>query len=87
MSKVKFDLNLRGLNEVMKGPEIQALMQASGERIKTDAENASNGGVFEAETKSGDRIATTFIRAKNWKAMHAILKDNVLNKALEAGKF
>lgn len=87
MSKVKFKLNLKGLNEVMKSPELQSLMQESGERIRNAAASMSNGGQFETQTKPIRWIAVTDVRVKDKKAMKAVLEDNVLNKALNAGKF
>lgn len=86
MSKANFKLNLRGLNEVMKSPELQALMQASGEKIRNAAEAMSQGGTFEAETKTINYIAVTNVRAKDDKAMRAVLEDNTLNKSINAGR-
>ena len=85
MSKVNFKLNLKGLNEVMKSQELQTLMQSSGEKIRNAAENMSNGGNFETETKTINWIAVTNIRAKDDKAMKAVLDDNVLLKSINAG--
>ncbi len=87
MSKVKFQLNLKGLNEVMKSPELQSVMQEAGEKIRNVAESSSNGGKFEAETKTIRWIAVTDVRAKDDKAMKAVMEDNVLLKARNAGKF
>lgn len=87
MSKVKFQLNLKGLNEVMKSPELQALMQGKGEAISNAAQSMSDGGEFEAQTKPINWIAVTNVRVKDDKAMNAVLEDNVLMKALNAGKF
>ena len=87
MSKVKFNLNLKGLNEVMKSQELQMLMQTSGERIRNNAESMSGGGKFETETKVWTWRAKTYVRVKDYKAMKAVLEDNVLSKSLNAGKF
>lgn len=87
MSKVKFQLKLKGLNEVMKSPELQAIMQEKGEAISNAASNMSGGGEFEAQTKPIRWIAVTDVRAKDKKAMKAVLEDNVLLKAFNAGKF
>ena len=87
MSKVKFQLKLKGLNEVMKSPELQAIMQEKGEAISNAASSMSDGGEFEAQTKPIRWIAVTDVRAKDNKAMKAVLEDNVLLKAFNAGKF
>lgn len=87
MSKVKFNLKLKGLNEVMKSPELQALMQNRGEAIRDAAEGMSKGGMFEAQTKAIKQIAVTNVRVKDDKAMKAVLEDNVLSKSLNSGMF
>ena len=85
MSKANFKLNLKGLNEVMKSPELQTLMQSSGEKIRNAAEGMCKGGEFEAETKTINWIAITNVRVKDDKAMKAVLEDNVLLKSINAG--
>lgn len=87
MSKVKFNLKLKGLNEVMKSPELQALMQNRGEAIRDAAEGMSKGGTFEVQTKTIKWIAVTDVRAKDGQAMNAVLEDNVLSKSLNSGMF
>ena len=83
--KVDFHLKLRGLNEIMKGPEIQAVLQQKGDQIAAAAEQMSNGGEFEATTKTGKWIATTTVRTKDHKALKSVYEDNTLLKALNAG--
>ena len=87
MSKAKFKLNLKGLNELMKSPEMQDIMQSSGEKIRYAAAEMSNGGEFEAETHLGTWAALTYVRAKDKKAIRACFKNNVLKKAEPYGKF
>lgn len=86
-AKVKIKFYMKGINELMKSQEMQSLMQSQGEKIASAAESMSNGGEFEAETKSLNWIAVTDIRAKDAKAMRAVHEDNVLLKALNSGKF
>ena len=84
--KVKFKLNLKGLNQLMKGPEIQSVLDQKGQQIQATAESMSNGGEFETETKPLNWIAITTVRAKDRKAMKSVNEDNVLLKALGSGK-
>lgn len=88
MSKrpVKVKLNLRGLNQIMRGPEIQAVMQGKGEQIRSAAEQMSGGGKFEAETKPYTYIAKTYVRVKDYKALKSVYEDNTLLKALGSSK-
>lgn len=86
MSKrpVEVKLNLRGLNQLMRGKEIQAVMQEKGERIKAAAENMSNGGEFEVETEPIKWIAVTTVRTKDQKALKSVYENNTLRKALDS---
>lgn len=84
--KVKFNLNLRGLNQLMRGPEVQADLQRRGEKIAQAAESMSNGGEFEVETKPIRWIAVTNVRTKDDKALRAVYENNVLEKAKWAGR-
>ena len=86
MSKPKFKLNLKGLNQLMKGPEIQAVLNQKGQQIQSQAEQMSNGGEFETETKPLNWIAVTTVRAKDHKAIKSCFEDNTLLKSINAGK-
>jgi hypothetical protein len=81
--KVKIKLNLPGLNEVMKSPGLQDMMQEKGEEVAARASDMSKGGQFETETKTINWIAVTTVRAADDKAIKATFKDNVLRKALD----
>lgn len=87
MSKVKFRLSLKGLNELMKSPEMQNIMQNSGEKIRNAAAEMSDGGEFEAETHLGSWASLTYVRAIDKKAVRACFKNNVLEKAKPYGRF
>ena len=83
-NKVKFKLNLSGLNEVMKRPELQAMMQAKGEEIAARAEAAAENPKAEyyAVTKTIRWIAVTDVRCGNSEAVYENLKNNTLLKSL-----
>lgn len=70
----------------MKGPEIQAVLDQKGQRIAAAAEQMSDGGEFEVETKPINWIAVTTVRTKDHKALKAVYDNNVLEKAKNAGR-
>ena len=82
--KVKFKLNLTGLNEVMKRPELQAMMQAKGDEIADRATSASSNpkASYHAETKALRWIAVTNIKCDNYEAIKENLENNTLLKSL-----
>ena len=84
MSKVEFKLNLPGLNEVMKRPELQAMMQAKGTEIAQRATSMATTpeAAYHAETKTINWIAVTNIKCDNGAAIRENLENNTLLKAL-----
>ena len=85
MSKVKFELNLPGLNQLMKGPEMQAVLQAKGDEGASRASAMCPKGEYNTRTVTGRFIATTFVSAENWAAINDGLEHNTLLKALGGG--
>lgn len=85
--KIKVELNLAGVNELMKRQELQDMMQALGEQIASKAESMSMNpkAEYEANTKTLNWIAVTNIRAANHEAFVENLENNTLNKALYGG--
>lgn len=79
--KVKFKVNLRGLNELMKSPEMvaalenagQAVMQSAGEGYKMDTI---------VNTAKSEFIAITRIEAESKEAVRDCLRNNRLLTAL-----
>ena len=84
--KIEVKLRLKGVNALMKSPEIQSILIEKGERVREAAEQMSGGGEYEAETKVGKWIALEYIRAKDYKSLKSNLEDNTLLKALSAAK-
>lgn len=84
MSKVKFRLSLKGLNELMKSEEMQTILTEHGQRVMETAN--SNAGYKNAkygmDTKTIRWIAVTTVRADNATAVSDNLKNNTLLKAL-----
>lgn len=84
--KVKFKLNLRGLNELMKGPAMQAELQSKGEQIEAIARGMCPEGEYQTRTVTGRWIATTFVSAQNFEAMYDNYENNTLIKAKDSVK-
>lgn len=84
MSKVRIELNLPGVNEVMKSPEIQAAVQAAGEAVAAAASGMAGSEPFGTQPHLINWIAVTNIYPDSQKAAKANFEDNVLLKALGA---
>ena len=79
MSDVKIELNLQGINEMMKSKEIQAHLQAAGQAVA----NAAGDG-YAAETHVINWIAITNVYPDSKEAAHDNFKNNSLLKAVGA---
>lgn len=78
MSNVKFELNLQGLNELMKSPEMAAVVNDAAARIA-----AAAGDGYEVEAAhplSFDNIGS--VRAATYEAYYDALENGTLEKAL-----
>lgn len=85
--KFRVELNLAGVNELMKRKELQEIMQAFGEQVASRAAGmaADPKAEYEAKTKTLNWIAVTNIRAVNHEAFEENLENNTLSKALYGG--
>ena len=83
-NRVKVELNLPGINAVMKSPGVQAHLQAAGEHVAALAGEISGGEKFGARTHQADWIAVTNVYPDSREAAKANAEDNVLLKALGA---
>lgn len=81
MSKVKFTLNRKGVGELLKGGEMQAILSEAGNQV---AKNAGKG--FEAKTVVRPTRAVTTIAPDSVAAHFKNLKENTLLTALGGGK-
>lgn len=79
MGNVKFELNLQGLNELMKSPEMQAALDEAGEQVARNA-----GPDYAASGKTGRFIGFSNIYPNSAKAAHENYNDNTLLKALQS---
>ena len=84
--KVDFKLNLRGLNELMAGPEMQAVLTEKGKRVEAAAQSMCPKGEYQTRTKGGYHAARTFVSVENAEALHDSYENNTMLKALGQGK-
>lgn len=79
MGKVKFELNLQGLNELMKSPEMQAALDAAGEHVASLA-----GTDYAASPNTGRYIGFSNVYPNTQKGARDNYKNNTLLKALSS---
>lgn len=77
MAKVKVKLNLKGINELMKSPEISASVLEAGQAVARSA-----GSDYAAEVHEARWIAISNVYPDSSKAAHENFKNNTLLKAL-----
>lgn len=77
MSSVKFKLNLRGLNELMKSAEMQAALQEAGDTVA-----AAAGDEYGVRVHTADFVAIANVYPDSEKAAEENSADNTLLKAL-----
>lgn len=75
----KFELNLPGLNELMKSPEMQAALDEAGEQVAKMA-----GSDYAASPKTGHYIGFSNVYPNSKRAAHENYTQNTLIKALSA---
>lgn len=88
MSKVKFELNLQGLNQLMRGPEMQGILNQAGSRVLSRAQAMASepGAEYSMNTRAINWIAVTTVRADNYEARKDNYENNTLLKALGGGR-
>ena len=79
MSDVEFELNLPGLNELMKSPEMQSALTAAGNAVASAA-----GGDYGVRTHVASFVAITNVYPDSKEAAKDNYKNNSLVKALGA---
>lgn len=75
--KVKFELNLAGLNELMKSSEMQAALLEAGKAVASAA-----GEDFDAEVHQASWVAISNVYPTTIEAYRRNLRDNTLIKAV-----
>lgn len=79
MAKVKYKTNLKGLNELMKSPEMAAATEEAGQAVLGQL-----GEGYSIDTKTGKWIVATRVKADTKKAVQECLSDNSILKAVGA---
>lgn len=79
MGDVKFELNLKGLNELMKSSEMQSALLEAGKAVANAA-----GGDYEAEVHTANWIAISNVYPTSKEAAKENYEDNALLKAAGA---
>ena len=79
MGKVKVELNLKGINEVMKSPEIQSACQAAGQAVAQAA-----GSDYGTESGTIQYIAYCNVFPDSKEAAKENYEDNSILKAVSA---
>lgn len=87
MSRVRFDLNLSGLNQLMKSPEMQSILTQKGSEVlaRVNGMKQDPDAEYGMSTKTINWIAVTNVRAENGAAVRENLEQNSLLKALGGG--
>lgn len=78
MSKVKFVLNRQGVSQLLKGKEIQGVLESYGTDIKSRA-----GEGYDMNSRVGKTRANTMVYADSMSAKRDNLKNNTLLKAMK----
>ena len=77
MGNIDFQMNYKGIGELLKTEELQQYMQSIGESVAARA-----GEGYAADTKVGRKRAHTFVRSTTPEAYYDNLENNTLLKAL-----
>lgn len=79
MADIKFKLNLKGLNELMKSDGMQSALNEAGEVVARSA-----GAGYETSDKTGRYIGFCNVFPSDGKAVRDNYKNNTLIKALSS---
>ena len=79
MAKARFELNLSGLNELMKSPEMQGALQAAG-----DAVAGAAGGNYGVNVHVANYVAIANVYPEDRASAKKNYEDNELLKAVGA---
>lgn len=81
MSKAKFVLNRQGVRELLRGEEMQAVLNAYAATVKSNC-----GDGFARDSHVGKNRANAMIYAETKEAVAKNYENNTLLKALKAGQ-
>ncbi|WP_029171113.1 hypothetical protein [Streptococcus suis] len=79
MSKMRFKLNRAGVRELLKSPEMQAVLTDKANGIRNRAGDGYESNVYVGTTRANAMVYTDTIQA-----IRDNLKNNTLSKAVES---
>lgn len=79
MSSVKFELNLDGLNELMKSGEMQGVLSEAAGRVQ-----AAAGPGYASDVAVASYVAIAKVHPTDSESAHDNLENNTLLKSLQA---
>lgn len=83
-SKIKVELSLRGVNELMKSPEIQAALQRAGDALAQTASVMEKGEAFGVRVHTAPYVAIANVYPDSREAALKNFRHNTLLKAIGA---
>jgi hypothetical protein len=86
MPKVKFFLNPSGVRELLRGPEMSAIVQSAAQQVAAEAEGMSGGLPFDVDGGAGRNRVYATVKPGSIHAFHKTRKENILEKAKRSVK-
>ena len=80
---VEFELNLAGLNELMKSDEMKEILQEAADSVAGSASSMAEGEPFGVDVHDADFVSIASIYPASKEAAQANYEENVLLKALD----
>jgi hypothetical protein len=81
MANTRIELNLPGINALMKSPEVQDYLKTAAETVAETASGLAGGEAFGSNVSVGHYVAVARVGPRSSGADRAIREGNVLLKA------
>lgn len=81
VKRMRIELDLQGINELMKSEPVAQMLDRAGDRIA-----AAAGAGFVARRSPHKWVARTYVEADTFEAMRAEATDRVLTRSIDAGR-
>ena len=86
MARGRFVYSNKGFIALRKSSEVKELLREKAGKVSAAA-SASSGGTFEVEVKMGGLRAFAKVSVADYRAVHSVLRDNVLLKSVDAARY
>ena len=83
MNKVDFELDIKGLQELMKSSEMQQILNETGAEVANKASMLTGGESFSHAVRTINYVAIGTVFPNSETAAKAVYQDNVLEKSLD----